>query len=109
MTHPTKADLIAALTAGGHVGAARGIAARHLAGRLDCPERHVRDLVTQARRDGTAICGVPRDGYYIADTADELEQTCRFLRGRAMCSLELEAALRRMKLPDLLGQMRLPT
>lgn len=105
----TVHDLIVALQEGGHLGKSRGIAARHLAGRLDCPDRHVRDLVTQARKAGYAVCGVPRDGYFIAVTAEEVEETCDFLRARALCSLTLEAALRKMPLPDLIGQMRLPT
>lgn len=109
MTHPGVNDMLAALYQGGHVGASRGIAARHLAARLDCPERHVRDLVTAARRDGVALCGVPRAGYYIAENPEELEETCRFLRERALHSLTLESALRKMPLPDLLGQLRLPT
>lgn len=103
----TKAQLLSALSS--HIGKGRGITALHLAGRIDTPARNVRHLVTELRTDGIAVCGTPRDGYYIAETAEELEETCQFLRGRAMCSLALEATLRKVPLVDLLGQLKLPT
>lgn len=103
----TTHHLVAALAS--HIGRGRGITARHLAARLDIPERQVRHLVAEAREDGAAICGTPRDGYYIAATAEELEETCRFLRNRAMHSLTLESRLRKLPLADLLGQLKLPT
>lgn len=103
----TTAQLISALSS--HIGAGRGITARHLAARLDCPARRVRALVTEAREEGTAICGHPRTGYFIAETAEELEETCQFLRSRALHSLLLESRLRRVPLADLLGQLHLPT
>lgn len=106
---PNKDALLASLTAHGHVGASRGITARHLAGRLDCPERHVRKLVSELREEGIAVCGLPRTGYYIAATAEEVEDTCRFLRERALHSLTLESRLRKVPLPELLGQLRIPT
>ena len=59
--------------------------------------------------DGVAVCGTPETGYYIAATAAELDQTCAFLRSRAMRSLTLEARLRQIPLPDLLGQLHLRT
>lgn len=109
MTTPTLNDLLQALYDGQHVGASRGICAAQLAARMDCGPRHLRDLVTAARMDGIGLCGTPRDGYFIAGRAEEIEETCRFLRSRAMQTLTLESRLRRMPLPDLLGQLRLPT
>lgn len=106
---PTKSDLLASLAQNGNHGAARGVTARRLCARLNCQERHVRTLITELREDGVAVCGTPRDGYYIAAVASELEDTCKFLRGRAMKSLQLEARLRRVPLPELLGQLRLET
>lgn len=103
----TKHNLLSALT--NHIGKGRGIAAAHIAGRLDIPPRNVRALVTELREDGIAICGTPRDGYYIAETAEELEETCQFLRQRALHSLTLESRLRKIPLADLLGQLHLPT
>lgn len=105
----TKNELLQSLYRHNHMGAARGITARHLAGRLDVPERQVRKLVSELREDGIAVCGEPRTGYYIAATADELDATCKFLRHRAMHSLVLESRLRNVPLPELLGQLTLET
>ena len=104
---PLLAELEAALAE--HIGAAQGISAEALAAHLDIPPRRLRALVSIARELGTAICGHPATGYYIAATAAELEETCRFLRARAMHSLRIEAQLRRIPLPDLLGQLHIPT
>ncbi len=93
----TKSDLLASLAQNGNSGAQRGVTARRLCARLGCHERHLRTLITELREDGIAVCGTPRD------------DTCRFLRARAMKSLQLEARLRRIPLPELLGQLRLET
>jgi len=77
--------------------------------RLGVHERTLRDLISSARDDGVAIVGTPETGYYIAVTSDELEECCRFLRARAMHSLQIEARLRKIALPDLLGQLRVRT
>ena len=69
----------------------------------------MRTLITELRLDGIAICGTPETGYYIAESAEELEDTCQFLRQRALHSLHLEACLRKLPLADLLGQMHLKT
>ncbi len=90
-----------------HIGKKAGIKAKFLAGQLDAPARQVRHLITELRMEGYAVCGHPRDGYFMAETAAELEETCQFLRGRAMHSLAAEAALRRIPMADLLGQMKL--
>lgn len=103
----TMHDLLAVLQ--GHVGRKRGASVQLLAHRLDTTARHVRQLVTDLRNDGVAVCGHPHDGYYIAETPEELEQTCKFLRSRALHSLTLEAKLRKVPLADLLGQMKLKT
>lgn len=100
-------QLITALS--GHIGRDKGIPARQLAGLLMCPERHVRTLISEARDSGYGVCGTPRDGYYIAANAEELEETCQFLRNRALHSLTLESRLRKTSLADLLGQLNLNT
>lgn len=92
-----------------HIGANNGITVKSLAQHLDCPERAVRYLVTELRDEGVAVCGRPNTGYFIAANAEELEETCQFLRSRAMHSLHLEAQLRKTTLPDLIGQMHLRT
>lgn len=103
----TVPQLLQAMT--GHIGRDRGITAQRLAGRIDAPVRTVRHLVTQAREDGIAICGTPRDGYFMAANAEELEETIDFLKSRALCSLTLASRLCKIPLVDLLGQLKLPT
>jgi len=66
-------------------------------------------MVSDLRDEGLAVCGTPRHGYYIAATPEELEETCAFIRKRAMHSLCLESRLRKIPLPDLLGQLHVPT
>lgn len=92
-----------------HVGRGKGISAVSLAEGMDTYSRNVRSLITELRLDGIAICGTPETGYYIAETAEELEDTCQFLRQRALHSLHLEACLRKVPLADLVGQMHLKT
>jgi biotin operon repressor len=104
----TKDDLIA-LLARSHQGAAHGASAEALARALDTPERRVRMLVTEAREEGVAIAATPEHGYFIAVLPDEIDLCCKFLRARALKSLLLESRLRNIPLPELLGQMRLPS
>lgn len=92
-----------------HAGRDRGIGAASLARELHITERTLRALVSKAREVGLAISATPETGYYIATTAAELEESCEFLRSRALHSLRIEAQLRRIPLVDLLGQLRLPT
>lgn len=103
----TAHDLLTVLSR--HQGRGSGIAVKVLATQLDITERQVRELVSDLRMSGHAICGHPRDGYYIAETAAEMEETCQFLRNRAMHSLTLESRLRNIPMPDLLGQLHVPT
>ena len=72
-------------------------------------ERSLRDAVVRLRLDGHHICAHPRDGYYLAETDRELDATCIFLYERAMTSLSQISAMKRVSLPDLRGQLRLPT
>ena len=98
-----------------HVGADLGISAERLVHEICGPdagkgaERFLRRVLEELRCDGHHICGTPAEGYYIAATDDELLKTCEFLFGRAMTSLKQAAAMRRVSLPDLRGQLRLPT
>lgn len=92
-----------------HTGKARGVSAEQLAHDLGITERTLRALVSMLRETGTAISATPETGYYIAETAAELEESCEFLRSRALHSLRIEAQLRRIPLPDLLGQLHLET
>lgn len=108
------ADVLSALAR--HCGAAHGAHIRELVreitGEASTPgaERRVRQLIERLRRDeGSHICATPRYGYFLATRPDELDATCRFLFDRAMASLSQVAAMKRVSLPDLRGQLRLPT
>lgn len=93
-----------------HQGKSNGIGAKYLAAAAGLSERDVRHQVSALRgEDGIAICGHPATGYYIAASAEELEETCAYLRERAMHSLRLESRMRKIPLPDLLGQLHLKT
>lgn len=103
-----KCDLLVSILAR-HIGRDNGITAAALARETGMEERDVRDKISQLREDSHAICAHPSTGYFIAANAEELEETCQFLRGRAMHSLHLEAKLRKIPMADLIGQMRLRT
>lgn len=70
-------------------------------------ERVLRAHVQTLREAGHHICADPVHGYFIAISDDELEETCCYLYGRAMTSLKQIAAMKRVSLPDLRGQLRL--
>ena len=97
-----------------HIGAANGIrgdllVCEILGYRNTAAERDLRQAVNDLRRDGHHICAHPTTGYYLAETAAELDGTCDFLYDRAMASLAQIAAMKRVALPDLRGQLKLPT
>lgn len=105
MTAQDKARVLAELMR--HLGREKGVNARELAQGLGMALREVRFAVTELRLEGIAVCGTPETGYFIAATPEELEETCNFLRSRAMHSLVLESKLRKLPLLELLGQIRL--
>ncbi len=92
-----------------HIGKDNGLGVAALSRQLGVAARQVRRYVSELRQDGIAVCGTPRNGYYIARSADELEETCQFLRQRALHSLTLESRLRKLSLADLVGQLHLRT
>ena len=92
-----------------HLGRAKGVPAYALALAMDWNTRHLRFVISTAREQGAPLCGTPKTGYYIARTPDELQSASAWLEHRAMHSLRLLAQMRRVSLPALLGQLRLPT
>lgn len=97
-----------------HTGEANGVHARDLVMEIcgetsPALERELRSLIEALRRGGQHICGTPASGYYVAATADELLRTVRFLHDRAMTSLTQAAAMQKVSLPDLRGQLRIPS
>lgn len=71
--------------------------------------RTLRDIIVDLRMQGLHICGHPGTGYYMAATSQELDRTCLFLHDRSMTSLMQISAMKNVSLPDLKGQLHLPT
>ena len=93
----------------GHIGRERGVSVKVIAAWFGWTPREVRLMVTELRERGHALCGHPKSGYYIAETPEEVDEACNFLHARAMRSLTLIARIRKIALPDLLGQLKLRT
>lgn len=68
--------------------------------------RSLRTLITELRNDGTPICS-DSNGYWLASAGSELNYYCSRLHDQALKKLIQEARLRKMSLPDLLGQTTL--
>lgn len=95
-----------------HIGAANGCSVRQLARAVfgdagDGPQRYVRQLIVELREAGEHVCAHPSTGYFIAETEDELDATCTYLYRRSMTSLQQIAAMKRVSLPDLAGQLNI--
>lgn len=72
--------------------------------------RRLRKIVTELRHDGVPICSSPGrsgGGYYLASAGSELAEFCEKLRKQALRKLSMEAKIRKITLPELIGQLRL--
>lgn len=95
---------------GSHCGMTAGnlaAAVNRLAGSRLISERQLRHLVVDLRLRGHHVCATPEHGYFIAANEDELMATCKFLFNRGMTGLQQVAAMRKVSLPDLAGQLRI--
>ena len=90
-----------------HKGRLCGIKVEALARKVNVSQRDIRKAVSDLREDGVPVAATPATGYYLAETADEINECCQLLRGRALHSLRLVSRLTKLALPELLGQMRL--
>lgn len=70
-------------------------------------ERQLRACIEALRLDGQHVCGHPASGYYLAETAEELDRTCQYLHDRAIKSIRQIARMRKVAEPDLRGQLRM--
>jgi predicted DNA-binding transcriptional regulator len=104
---PEQKAALVALVLAQHRGKTRAIRVVELAHDAGISERDVRHAVSALREDGIAVCSHPTVGYWIASSPQELDESCQFLRSRAMKSLVLEARMRNVALPVLLGQLAL--
>jgi DNA-binding FadR family transcriptional regulator len=101
-------DLKAALLQALKPGASNGKHERDLVRELDVKGRAIREAVNALRREGVAICGTPKTGYFIARTLEETEETWAFMNKRSMNWLETRRAFKRAR-AELAGQRRLKT
>lgn len=72
--------------------------------------RDIRKLITALRRKGIPIGSTSKrngGGYYLVRASSELDEYCSALRQRALRALVMEARLRKMSMPELLGQMQM--
>jgi hypothetical protein len=92
-----------------HIGAHNGVSVEALARTLNTNARHIRTLVTELRMDGEHVCGTPGEGYFMAETDEDVTATCEFLKSRALKSLLLASRMTKVSIPDLVGQLKLPT
>jgi len=72
--------------------------------------RRLRKIITRLRAQGVPICSaadMESGGYYLPAAGSEMENYCGRLRNQALKKLAQEAVLRRMALPQLLGQIQM--
>lgn len=103
----TPNDLLSLLSR--HIGEENGIKADDLARELDITPRQVRELVTNLRMEGAHVCGHPKTGYFMAANEDELIKTIDFIKKRSYHGLVMVSRMGKVSIPDLLGQIHLPT
>jgi len=72
--------------------------------------RGIRKILTELRELGFPICSamIGRNrGYYIAETAEEIREFCKTMENRAMKTLMLISRIKKLPLPEYLGQLSL--
>ncbi len=70
----------------------------------------LRRLITKLRNEGTAICSdqsTTTGGYWLAASSSETNAYCDNLKKQALRKLSRVAAIKRISLPEFLGQMQL--
>lgn len=94
-------------------GPANGASAKALASEVvgtiadAADERALRQVIEKLRNDGHPVCATPEQGYFLADTPEDINRTCTFLLKRVMSTVRQVAAMRRVAVPDLAGQLGL--
>lgn len=97
-----------------HIGKANGITCADLVRAItwkapsEGDKRRLRHVIEELRMEGHHICGHPSSGYFIARNEAELNETCKFLADRALTSLAQAARMKKLAIPDIHGQLRLP-
>ena len=57
------------------------------------PDRSIRNMIREARRQGLPIMALPNGGYKLAQTSEEKQKLLHMYRGRAMDELTTYSAL----------------
>lgn len=94
----------------GHQGRAAALGAAALANELGIHERIARKVVKDLIEvHGCPIASSPHPpaGYFVPESLDEIRETLESLKGRALSVLTRMARLRRVALPELLGQLQM--
>ena len=78
----------------------------------DMPDRAIRNMIREARRQGVPIMALPNGGYKLAQTDEEKQKLLHMYRGRAMDELCTYSALSKtmqldgqVSVEDVLGAM----
>jgi hypothetical protein len=72
--------------------------------------RKLRTLITSLRADGIAICSsfdAGNGGYYLASEGSEINDYLKCFETRALKALERVSKIKKITLPEYLGQIRL--
>ena len=72
---------------------------------LGVSERKIRATIKHlTTQHGVAIGSGPK-GYFIAETAEEIEEVCKYYDGYGLSSLFVSSRLRKIEMRDYLGQL----
>lgn len=71
-------------------------------------ERQLREIFSALCMEGWPICSSSYHGYWWAESAEEIQATCKSLHHRAVSSLVRIGKLRRLAIPLVTGQLVLP-
>lgn len=71
-----------------------GIHSKDIARNIGEKERDIRFIIQKLRDDGVAICATPQDGYWVARTSWDLNETINTMRNHILnCQDTLDALL----------------
>ncbi len=69
-------------------------------------ERRIRSTIKHLVESHLKWIGSCPKGYFVVQTEKELLDVCKYYRGYGLSALHIEAKLRNMSLPELLGQLK---
>lgn len=72
--------------------------------------RPLRRVLTELRKMGFPVCSAmtgKETGYFLAETAEEIEAFCETMERRVMKTLYLLSRVRKLSLPEYLGQLKI--